>query len=185
MSKKYSKRICYQRLGRIYFWTANIHKWKNLLYFPAQKEMIVNSLRFLQERGLVTVYAFTILPNRIHIIWKQHKLNGKEMPRSSFMKHTARELIKLVKHNNRIKNFEVDASNKEFQIWKPNSPAIELYSKKFLKQKLHFIHTKSLLRKNGLNHSQIKDFYSSSNCYESSPDSAVMLNDIFNEIGPV
>lgn len=171
-----------QELGKIYFWTATIHKWKSLLYFPEQKEMIINSLKHLHEKKLVTIYAFVIMPNHIHIIWKQNKRNGKEMPRSSFMKHTARELLKKVNDYGKSKNFKVLATNKKHQVWQPDSYSIELYSKKFITQKLDYIHgipTKGRWKqcKDGTEYK-----YSSSKFYTSGFDDFKLLDNVFYNI---
>jgi REP element-mobilizing transposase RayT len=169
-----------QELGKIYLWTAAIHKWKSLLYFEEQKEMIVNSLRHLHEKKLVTIYAYVIMPNHIHIIWKQHKKNGKEMPRNSFLKHTARELLKKVNDYGKNSNFKVLASNKKHQIWQPDSYALELYSKKFIVQKLKYIHelpTKGRW-KQCIQETDYK--YCSANFYSSGFDHTRLLNNILS-----
>lgn len=175
------KKSTHQELGKIYFWTANIHKWKSLLYFEEQKGMIVKSLRYLHERKLVTIYAYVIMPNLIHIIWRQNKKNGKEMPKSSFMKHTARELLKKVNDYGKNCNFKVSASNKKHQIWQPDSLALELYSKKFIVQKLKFIH--EMPTKGRWKHCKKEtDYkYSSASFYLSGFDHTGLLENIFKE----
>lgn len=169
-----------QELGKIYFWTATIHKWKGLLYFPEQKQMIVDSLKYLHEKGLITIYAYVIMPNLIHIIWRQNKKNGKELPRNSFMKHTARELMKKVNDYGKNSSFKVLASNKKHQIWQPDSYSIELYSKKFILQKLNYIHelpTKGRW-KQCIHQTDYK--YSSANYYASGLDNSGLLDNIFS-----
>ena len=169
-----------QELGKIYFWTAAIHKWKSLLYFEEQKEMIVNSLRYLQESKHISIYAYVIMPNLIHIIWRQNKKNGKEMPKSSFMKHTARELLKKVNDYGKNSNFKVLASNKKHQIWQPDSCSIELYSKNFITQKLNYIHelpTKGRW-KQCIQETDYK--YCSANFYSSGFDHTRLLNNILS-----
>ncbi|MEJ7674941.1 MAG: hypothetical protein WKF59_20140 [Chitinophagaceae bacterium] len=45
----------------------------------------------------VHIYAFVIMPNHIHIIWRQVNLNGKETPQGSFLKYTAHEFLRQLK----------------------------------------------------------------------------------------
>jgi REP element-mobilizing transposase RayT len=37
------------------------------------------------------------MPNHLHLIWQQNKLNGKETPQGSFLKYTAHEFLKRLK----------------------------------------------------------------------------------------
>ena len=41
--------------GKIYFWTATIHKWYNLLANNGQKETIMGSLKTLSDKNLITI----------------------------------------------------------------------------------------------------------------------------------
>ena len=49
--------------NKIYFWTATIHKWHHLLEDDTVKQIIINSLKVLSDRNIITVYAFVIMPN--------------------------------------------------------------------------------------------------------------------------
>jgi putative transposase len=71
-------------LNGIYFWTATIHKWLRLLSDDSMKFEIIKSLQFLKQKELVDIYGYVIMPNHIHLIWKQNGLNGKEMPRGLY-----------------------------------------------------------------------------------------------------
>ena len=77
------QRKSHTSIGEIYFWTATIHKWMHLLDSDLNKQLIVDYLKKLSDEGLITVYAFVIMPNHIHLIWQQNKLNGKETPKGS------------------------------------------------------------------------------------------------------
>ncbi len=57
------QRKSYTSLGNIYFWTATIHNWYNLLEDKGRKDIIIGSLKNLSERKLITVYGFVIMPN--------------------------------------------------------------------------------------------------------------------------
>jgi len=64
------------------------------------KEVIIQSLTNLSERNLADIFAFVILPNHIHLIWRINGLNGKETAQGSFLKFTAHafKLIQEVGH---------------------------------------------------------------------------------------
>ena len=71
------KRKSYIEIGEVYFWTATITNWNHLLKDEVYKEIIIESLRTLSERELIDVFAFVIMPNHIHLIWRINALNGK------------------------------------------------------------------------------------------------------------
>ena len=64
------QRKSYLEIGKIYFWTATINKWQNLLLEPEFKEIIINSLNHLSNLNKIDVFAFVIMPNHIHLIWR-------------------------------------------------------------------------------------------------------------------
>lgn len=87
------KRKSYQAIDKIYFWTATIHEWYPILDDPDNKKMIIEFLQHFNNAKLITIYGFVLMPNHIHLIWKQNERNGQEMPLSSFMKYTAKKLL--------------------------------------------------------------------------------------------
>lgn len=54
----------------LYFSTATIKGWKNLLKPDKYKEVITNAMSFLTEEESVWIYAFVIMPNHIHWVWQ-------------------------------------------------------------------------------------------------------------------
>jgi REP element-mobilizing transposase RayT len=167
-----------QELGKIYLWTAAIHRWKSLLYFPEQKELIINSLKSLHEKSLVTIYAYVIMPNHIHMIWKQNKINGKEMPGNSFLKHIAKELQKKLNYYGKNVDFNVEANSKTHQIWQADSFSIELYSKRFILKKMNDLHEIPTKGRWKLCKSVTEYKYSSANFYSTGIDETGILNNI-------
>ena len=79
----------YNTTNKIYFFTATIHNWLPLLSQENNQQLIIDYLKKLCDSGMLTVFAFVLMPNHVHIIWRQNKLNGKETPQGSFLKYTA------------------------------------------------------------------------------------------------
>jgi putative transposase len=52
------------------YFTATNLKWKKLLQLDKYKDIIVDSLRFLVADKRITLYAFVIMINHIHLIWR-------------------------------------------------------------------------------------------------------------------
>jgi putative transposase len=134
------KRKSYMEIGKVFFWTATINNWKHLLGEDKLKEVVVQSLRTLSERRLIDVFAFVIMPNHIHLIWRTKALHGKETAQGS-LKFTAHEFKKMLKDNNtELQKYAVDAHNKKYEFWQRDSLTVPLYSRYMMLQKLNYIH---------------------------------------------
>lgn len=55
------------------------HQWQKLLLQNEYKDVVVNSLRILSNKGEIDVYAFVIMPNHIHLIWKTNGTQTRTM----------------------------------------------------------------------------------------------------------
>ncbi len=136
------KRKSYIEIGEIYFWTATINNWQRLLQADEYKQVIVDSLEYLSSRGKIDVFAFVIMPNHIHLIWRVNENNGMETAQSSFLKHTAHTFKKLLAKENigLLQDYAVEAHNKTHEFWLRDSLAINLYTREVAYQKLDYIH---------------------------------------------
>ena len=134
-----SNRKSHTELEKIYYWTASIHKWNPLLADNRNKNIIIDSLKYLSDLNLITVYAFVIMPDHLHLIWQQNGKNGKETPKGSFMKYTAHLFLKQLKDSGEAEAFLVNTSNKKYEIWQRDSLGIEIYSSEVAMQKLGYI----------------------------------------------
>ena len=123
------QRKSYTALSKIYFWTASIHKWYPLLASDENKKLIISSLKKLSDDKVITVYAFVIMPNHIHLIWSQDALNGKETPKGSSLKYTAHMLLRKLKATGKADLYAVNTSNKNHEIWQRDSLGIEIYTR--------------------------------------------------------
>lgn len=178
-------RKSYYETGKIYFFTATIHQWKPLLQDDLNKKLIIDFLIELVNKGLIKLYAFVIMPNHIHLIWKQLKKNGKETPQGSFLKYTAHEFLKKLKQTGLSGEFEVSAANKKHEIWKRDSLSVEVYSRGVLKQKLEYIHFNPVSSKWKLSDNDLDYYYSSARYYEYNIDEFKMLSNLYEEFDGV
>ena len=135
-------RKSYIKPGEIYFWTATINKWQALLEKAAYKNVIIYSLQYLSDQGKIDVFAFVIMINHIHLIWRINEMNGKESAQGSFLKYTAHEFKKMVQSDpdHDLASYAVLAKNKQYEFWQRDSLAIHLYTPKVAYQKLDYTH---------------------------------------------
>ena len=105
-SFKYSgERKSHQSLNEVYFRTSVIKDWKHLLIddesdIYRMKMIIIESFQWLVKHELVHIYGCVIMPNHIHVLWEQLKMNGKETPKESFEKFTGHMFLKRLRTNN-------------------------------------------------------------------------------------
>jgi len=175
------RRKSFIELDKIFFWTATINKWQRLLEEDNFKEIIINSLRYLTSLNKIDVFAFVIMPNHVHFLWKMKAMNGKEMPHVSFLKHTAHLFKKQLKSSDKLKSYAVDAPNKSYEFWQRDSLAIDIYAKDITYIKLDYIHYNPLQDHWKLASTPKDYFYSSASFYEGEANAFNFLKDICYE----
>lgn len=133
-------------LNKAYFWTSTIKDWIKLLQPESYKQLIIETLKDLVDRKLIKIYAFVIMHNHVHIVWKNIALNGKEMPAASFNKKIAHEILKDLKLNNQkmLQHFMVQEHSRSFRIWQRDALAILMDNRGKLEQKISYIHRNPL-----------------------------------------
>ena len=167
--------------GDIYFWTATINKWYRLLEKDEYKDVIIESLQYLTDEGKIDVYAFIIMPNHIHLIWRINEPNGKESPQGSLLKYTAHIFKKMLKAEGggKISAYKVDADNKKYEFWQRDSLAIPLFTKKVATQKLNYMHNNPLAERWSLVKDPNDYKYSSARYYELNEKNFPFLKDLW------
>ena len=122
--------------GDIYFWTATINKWYRLLEMNEYKNVIIQSSQYLTDAGKIDVFTFIIMPNHIHLIWRNNEPNGKELPQGSLLKYMAHIFKEMLKAEGgrKLAAYKVDADNKQYKFWQRDSLAIPLFTKKVATQ---------------------------------------------------
>ena len=102
----------------------------------------MNSLQWLVQSELVKIYGYVIIPNHIHLMWEQLKMNGNEFPKNGFEKFTAKTFINNMKASNEaaLSNYAVTAVHRQHNIWKRDPLAIRIFNKEMAAQKLGYMH---------------------------------------------
>src|ERR1700760_503334 len=105
-------------LGTIYFYTAAILDWIPLLKTEKYKMIVLNSLVHLEEKELIKIYGFVIMPNHIHLIFENVAMNGKEMPHASFMKFAGHQFLEELRNSDSelLERFKVDRNTRKHQF---------------------------------------------------------------------
>ncbi len=136
------RRNSYTELNAVYFWTITVKEWIHLLKTNDYKTIVIESLKWLHEKGLVRIYGYVIMPNHIHLLWEQLKMNGKEFPKNSFEKFTAHRFRKklMLEDPGLLKKFNVVATDRSLNFWQRDPLAILVFSREMASQKLNYMH---------------------------------------------
>jgi len=171
-------------LGEIYFYTATITKWRNLLMPEKYKLVILDSLHHLVKCRKIAVFGYVIMPNHIHLIWELLEINGKEYPNASFMKYTSHIIQKdlRVNHPEILEEYKVDLETRRYYFWQMNSLSTHLYTYKVFLQKLTYIHNNPLQEKWKLADVPENYRFSSASFYMSGEDEFKFLTHISDRV---
>lgn len=143
------------------------------------KKVITRSLKRLSDEEKISVYGFVIMPNHMHLIWKQNRLNGKETPKGSLLKYTAHVFTNHLRATGQLNAYVVNAANKKHEIWQRDAMGVQVYSKDFAIQKLNYIHNNPLQERWKLAKHDVNYYFSSARFYENGIDDFGFLKSIF------
>ncbi|RAI88504.1 transposase [Algoriphagus yeomjeoni] len=171
-------------LDRIYFFTATIHNWIPLFDRAGFKEILLSSLKYLVDKKCLKIYGFVIMPNHIHLLFENTKMNGKELPHASFLKFTSHSFLRKLKEDipEYLNKFIVNFANKDHQFWQRDSMAVELYTPNMVYQKLDYIHNNPCKKKWMLSNNPLDYTYSSYKFYETGVDEFGLLSHVGDRI---
>jgi putative transposase len=150
------------------FFTATIQDWKHLLKDDNYKNIITAALKFLVSEEKVTVNGFVIMSNHLHIIWQSKGGNSIQTIQNSFIKHTSKQFKKQLQKDNNLKEYEVNAVDRQYNFWQRDALNIVLFTETVFKQKLNYIHYNPV--KAGLCSLPEEYYYSSALFYEKGID---------------
>ncbi len=124
------------------FFTATNLNWKPLLSRNVHKDIVMNSLRYMQRDKKISLYAFVIMSNHLHLIWQPLGKHTPKQNQHNFLKYTAQQIKFNLMSCSRLKLevYRVNASDREYQFWERNALSIELYTERVFLQKLNYIH---------------------------------------------
>ncbi len=86
------------------------------------------------------------MPNHIHLMWEQLKMNGKEFPKNSFEKFTAKTFVKQMQkqQDKELEKYAVNAIDRQHNIWQRDPLAIRVFRREMANQKLDYMHLNPL-----------------------------------------
>lgn len=124
-------------------------EWLDVFSREENKILLCESLNFCTEKNGLEVDAFVIMSNHIHLLATAKEGNLSDIIRD-FKKFTSGNLISRIKRGRESrKKWMIEILTKEkgdtipkstMQLWQYESHPIEIYSPKFTRQKIDYIH---------------------------------------------
>jgi len=133
----------------LHYVTFQIINWIDIFTRKVYRDIVIDSLRYCQQNKGLEIFAFVIMSNHVHLLIrsKEGKLSDTIHDFKSF---TAKQILIAIEEENESRRkwmlnlFEFAAKchkrSSKFQIWTHENHAEEIYSNKFIAQKINYIH---------------------------------------------
>ena len=135
----------------LYFVSFAVINWLDVFTENLYKDILLDSLRYSQEKKGMEIIAWCIMPDHVHLIFRSTGNIKPEQLLGDIKRFSSRKIVKAITENpneNR-KDFLLDSfakaakqsSNvKHYQFWQHNNHPVELWSNKVIYQKIQYIH---------------------------------------------
>lgn len=133
----------------IYFVSFSVVNRISIFIYDSYCDMIIENLKFSQRNKGLKLYAFCIMPNHIHLLFSSKEgAPGKFI--QSFKSVTAKSILKEISSSKKDRRqkwlewmFQNETKNhptSKYQFWQHDNHPIEVWSNKFIDQKINYIH---------------------------------------------
>jgi len=134
---------------KLYYLTLQVVYWLDIFTRKRYRDIIIDSFKYSQENKNLDIFAYVIMSNHIHIIARSSSENLSQII-GDIKKFTSKQIIKSITEEPESRRewllfmFKRAAKkhkrNKTYQLWTHENHAIHLYSEKFIKERLMYIH---------------------------------------------
>ncbi len=135
----------------LYFVSFAVAKWIDVFSRNEYKDLLIKSLEFCQREKGMEIYAWCIMNNHMHLVFRSVKGQKPELLLGDFKRFTSKAIVKAIMENpvqSRkewmlvcFKRAGAESSNvKGYQFWQHNNQPIELWSHKVTLQKINYVH---------------------------------------------
>jgi len=153
MSRNYK---CHNPEG-MYFVSFAFVEWLDVFTRDEYKNILLDSLRYCQNEKGMEIFAWCIMPNHVHLIFRSINGQRPELLLGDFKRFTSKALVKAIQENpsenqktSFLKVFEnagkASSNVNVYQFWQHHSHPIELWSAHVIVQKLNYIHYNPVIK---------------------------------------
>jgi len=135
----------------IYFISFAVIEWLDVFTRNEYKNIILESLGFCQKEKGMEVFAWSIMTNHVHLVFRSVKGQKPELLIGDLKRFTSKKVVKAIINNPResrkewlLEQFLKAGNNssnvKKHQFWRHDNKPIELWSNKVIDKKINYIH---------------------------------------------
>jgi REP element-mobilizing transposase RayT len=134
----------------IHFITFAVVEWIDVFTRKEYRDIVLDSIRYCQTEKSLVLHSWCLMSNHLHLVVSAKNEDLSDILRD-FKKFTSKQIIEAIINNKQesrrdwmLKIFKEEGSknsrNKEYQFWRQDNQPTELYSPKFVFQKINYIH---------------------------------------------
>ena len=134
-----------------YFVSFAVVEWLDVFTQNEYKNILIESLNYCQENKGMEIYAWCIMTNHVHLVFRSMNDTAPELILGDFKRFTSNAIVKAIKENpnksrkdfllRRFKaNADTSSNVKHHQFWQHDNKPIELWSNKVISEKIRYIH---------------------------------------------
>lgn len=132
-----------------YFVTFATVGWIDVFTRKRYVEILLDSLQFCQTQKGLRIHAWCIMSNHVHLVITAGSVPLGDVLRD-LKKFTARQILQSITDETESRREwmlylfrqagEKNANNEQYQFWQQDNKPMELYTNKFIDQKINYIH---------------------------------------------
>ena len=135
----------------VYFVSFAVIQWLDVFTKNENRNIIIESLRFCQMKKGMEIFAWCIMTNHMHLIFRSAGDQKPELLLGDFKRFTSKAIVNAIMENNAesrkeflLEQFQIAGSKssnvKKYQFWRHDNKPIELWSNKVIDEKINYIH---------------------------------------------
>jgi len=135
----------------VYFISFAVVEWLDVFTRNEYKNIVIDSLHYCQREKGMEVFAWCIMTNHVHLIFRSIKGQKPELLIGDLKRFTSQAIVKAIIENPRESRKEIlleqflkagaKSSNvKKYQFWRHDNKPIELWNNKVIDEKINYIH---------------------------------------------
>lgn len=138
------------KTDKAYYLTLTVVGWVDVFTRKNHRDAFIESLKYCQQSKGLVVFAYCIMSNHVHLIANTNEPFLLQDTIRDFKKFTSRKIISLIQNEPESRRewmlayFSSEAENhtknKHYKFWQGGNHAIELFSEKFVWDKINYIH---------------------------------------------